>query len=170
MTTILSTVVSILAFRLRSRASLELELIALRHRRDISVLFIDRVRRERNPSGWPIGGDGERNQLVGHGNRHSAELRRQLRRRQWRRRSSRSPSSRNSRLWTSPPADDPGCIIAMREYDFWQGQVNGRVRWPPTTLRSNSRYFRSRRGASLGNSRSIYSRAPESNRRIVLAT
>src|ERR1043166_311427 len=31
MTTILSTVVSILAFRLRSRASLELELIALRH-------------------------------------------------------------------------------------------------------------------------------------------
>jgi hypothetical protein len=31
MITILSTVVSILAFRLRSRASLELELVALRH-------------------------------------------------------------------------------------------------------------------------------------------
>src|SRR6266540_4157377 len=36
MITILSTVVSILAFRLRSRASLELELIALRHQ--VSVL------------------------------------------------------------------------------------------------------------------------------------
>src|SRR6266511_6470006 len=36
MITILSTVVSILAFRLRSRASLELELIALRH--EVTVL------------------------------------------------------------------------------------------------------------------------------------
>jgi putative transposase len=36
MTTILSTVVSILTFRFRSRASLELELIALRHQ--VSVL------------------------------------------------------------------------------------------------------------------------------------